>query len=94
MASGDRVGLARPDRTRPWTCFRKPTTAGVPFGWIAADGGCGQYRDVGDGATERSLPYLPAVPSTQPLARVSGAPLVRVHGAKGERLCDWAFANY
>ena len=86
MASGDRVGLARPDRTRPWTCFRKPTTL--------ADGGCGQYRDVRDGATERSLPYLPAVPSTQPLARVPGAPLVLVDGAKGERLCDWAFANY
>jgi len=53
-------------------------TAGVPYGWIAADGGYGQYRVVRDWATARSRKYVLAVPSSQPLARVHAIP-----GAKG-----------
>jgi SRSO17 transposase len=44
--------------------------AGMPFGWIAADGGYGQYRVVRDWCTSRSRRYVVAVPSSQPLARV------------------------
>ena len=46
--------------------------AGVPYGWIAADGGYGQYREVRDWPTERSRRYVMAVPSSQPLAHVHG----------------------
>ncbi len=44
--------------------------SGVPFGWIAADGGYGQYRVVRDWCTAGSHRYVMAVPSSQPLARV------------------------
>lgn len=50
--------------------FAEAADAGVPYGWIAADGGYGQYRQVRDWATERSKRYVMAVPSSQPLARV------------------------
>lgn len=46
--------------------------AGVPFGWVAGDGGYGQYREVRDWATTRSVRYVLAVPSSQPLERVHG----------------------
>lgn len=46
--------------------------AGVPYGWVAADGGYGQYREVRDWATTRSRRYVLAVPSSQPLAHVHG----------------------
>jgi hypothetical protein len=46
--------------------------AGVPFGWVAGDGGYGQYREVRDWATTRSRRYVLAVPSSQPLERVHG----------------------
>ena len=44
--------------------------AKVPFGWVAVDGGYGQYRVVRDWCTTRSHRYVMAVPSSQPLARV------------------------
>jgi SRSO17 transposase len=44
--------------------------AKVPFGWVAVDGGYGQYRVVRDWCTSRSRRYVVAVPSSQPLARV------------------------
>jgi SRSO17 transposase len=44
--------------------------AGVPFGWVAADGGYGQCRVVRDWCTTRSRRYVLAVPSSQSLARV------------------------
>jgi SRSO17 transposase len=50
--------------------FGEADEAGVPFGWIAGDGGYGQYREVRDWPTERSKRYVMAVPSSQPLARV------------------------
>jgi methyl coenzyme M reductase alpha subunit len=43
---------------------------GVPFGWIAADGGNGQYREVRQWATDTYPKYVMAVASSQPLARV------------------------
>jgi SRSO17 transposase len=46
--------------------------AGVPFGWVAGDGGYGQYREVRDWATQRSRRYVMAVPSNQRLAPVRG----------------------
>jgi SRSO17 transposase len=46
--------------------------AGVPFGWVAGDGGYGQYREVRDWATTRSRRYVLAVPSSQQLERVHG----------------------
>ena len=52
--------------------------AKVPYGWVAGDGGYGQYRVVRDWATTRSRKYVLAVPSSQPLARVQAIP-----GAKG-----------
>ena len=50
--------------------FQEAEDAGVPYGWIAADGGYGQYREVRQWATERSKRYVMAVSSSQPLARV------------------------
>lgn len=50
--------------------FAEAEDAGVPYGWIAGDGGYGQYREVRDWPTERSRRYVMAVPSSQPLARV------------------------
>lgn len=50
--------------------FQEAEDAGVPYGWIAADGGYGQYREVRDWPTERSKRYVMAVPSSQPLAGV------------------------
>lgn len=50
--------------------FQEADDAKVPYGWIAADGGYGQYREVRDWATSRSRRYVMAVPSSQPLARV------------------------
>ena len=50
--------------------FAEAEEAGVPYGWIAGDGGYGQYREVRDWPTERSKRYVMAVPSSQPLARV------------------------
>jgi SRSO17 transposase len=44
--------------------------AGVPYRWVAADGGYGQYRVVREWCTTRSRRYVLAVPSSQPLARV------------------------
>lgn len=44
----------------------------MPFGWVAGDGGYGQYREVRDWATGRSRRYVLAVPSSQPLERVHG----------------------
>jgi SRSO17 transposase len=62
--------------------FGEAEDAGVPYGWIAGDGGYGQYREVRDWPTERSKRYVMAVPSSQPLARVHGtgrqAPVTRV----------------
>jgi SRSO17 transposase len=52
--------------------FQEADAAGVPYGWIAGDGGYGQYREVRDWATERSRRYVMAVPSNQRLARVHG----------------------
>ena len=52
--------------------FTEAEAARVPYGWIAADGGYGQYREVRDWPTERSKRYVMAVPSNQPLARVHG----------------------
>ena len=52
--------------------FTEAAEAGVPYGWIAGDGGYGQYREVRDWPTERSKRYVMAVPSSQPLARVHG----------------------
>ena len=46
--------------------------ARMPYGWIAGDGGYGQYRVVRDWATSGSRKYVLAVPSSQPLARVHG----------------------
>jgi SRSO17 transposase len=43
---------------------------GVPYGWIAGDGGYGQYREVRGWPTERSKRYVMAVASSQPLTRV------------------------
>lgn len=43
-----------------------------PFGWVAGDGGLGQYREVRDWATTGSVRYVLAVPSSQPLERVHG----------------------
>ncbi len=53
--------------------FQEAEDAGVPFGWIACDGGYGQYQQVRDWATTRSRRYVMAVPSNQRLARVHGA---------------------
>jgi len=50
--------------------FAEAEAAGVPYGWIAGDGGYGQYREVRDWPTQRSKRYVMAVPSSQPLARV------------------------
>lgn len=50
--------------------FQEAEDAGVPYGWIAGDGGYGQYREVRDWPTERSKRYVMAVPSSQPLAGV------------------------
>jgi SRSO17 transposase len=50
--------------------FQEAQDAGVPYGWIAADGGYGQYREVRDWPTERSRRYVMAVPSSQPLSGV------------------------
>jgi len=50
--------------------FQEAEDAAVPYGWIAGDGGYGQYREVRDWPTERSKRYVMAVPSSQPLARV------------------------
>ena len=50
--------------------FAEAEAAGVPYGWIAGDGGYGQYRQVRDWPTQRSKRYVMAVPSSQPLARV------------------------
>jgi SRSO17 transposase len=62
--------------------FAEADEAGVPYGWIAGDGGYGQYREVRDWPTERSRRYVMAVPSSQPLARMHGtgrqAPVTRV----------------
>jgi SRSO17 transposase len=44
--------------------------AKVPYRWVAADGGYGQYRVVRDWCTSNSRRYVLAVPSSQPLARV------------------------
>jgi SRSO17 transposase len=44
--------------------------AKVPFGWVAVDGGYGQYRVVRDWCTSGSHRYVVAVPSSQSLARV------------------------
>jgi SRSO17 transposase len=52
--------------------FGESEAAGVRYGWIAADGGYGQYREVRDWPTERSKRYVMAVPSSQSLARVHG----------------------
>jgi SRSO17 transposase len=50
--------------------FAEAEDAGVPYGWIAGDGGYGQYREVRDWPTERSKRYVMAVPSSLPLAGV------------------------
>jgi SRSO17 transposase len=50
--------------------FQEAHDGGVGFGWIAADGGYGQYREVRDWATEHSKRYVMAVPSSQALERV------------------------
>jgi len=52
--------------------FTEADEAGVPYGWIAGDGGYGQYREVRDWPTERSRRYVMAVPSSQSLALVHG----------------------
>jgi SRSO17 transposase len=44
--------------------------ARVPYGWIAADGGYGQYRQVRDWPTDHSRRYVMAVPSSLPLTCV------------------------
>lgn len=49
-------------------------TARVPFGWIAMDGGYGQYAQVRNWCTARRLPYIAAVTSTLPLAQISTPP--------------------
>ncbi len=58
--------------------FGEAEDAGVPYAWIAADGGYGQYREVRDWPTTRSRRYVMAVPSSQPLAGVPG-----ISGAEG-----------
>jgi SRSO17 transposase len=50
--------------------FAEAEDVGVPYGWIAGDGGYGQYREVRDWPTQRSKRYVMAVSSSQPLARV------------------------
>jgi SRSO17 transposase len=50
--------------------FAEAEDAGVPYGWIAGDGGYGQYREVRDWPTERGKRYVMAVASSQPLAGV------------------------
>jgi SRSO17 transposase len=52
--------------------FAEADAAGMPYGWIAGDGGYGQYRVVRDWATVGSRKYVLAVPSSQSLARVAG----------------------
>ncbi|HEY6795429.1 MAG TPA: transposase [Kineosporiaceae bacterium] len=44
----------------------------MQYGWIAGDGGYGQYREVRDWPTEHSRRYVMAVPKTLPLQRVHG----------------------
>ena len=44
--------------------------AGMPYGWIAADGGYGQYRQVRDWPTAHARRYVMAVACSQPLAYV------------------------
>lgn len=46
--------------------------AGVPFGWVAMDGGYGQYATVRHALRERGLRYVAAVPSSFPLVHVHG----------------------
>ena len=55
----------------------------MPYGWIAADGGYGQYREVRDWPTERSRRYVMAVPSSQPLAHVHGIGATAEGGRSG-----------
>ncbi len=71
--------------------FQEAEDAGVPYGWIAADGGYGQYREVRDWPTERSKRYVMAVPSTQPLARVHAiaAHSGKRSGRRGRAMTCW-----
>ena len=54
--------------------FEEAEEAGVPYGWIAGDGGYGQYREVRDWPTEHSKPYVMAVPRSQKLDGVHAVP--------------------
>ena len=65
--------------------FGEAEDAGVPYAWIAADGGYGQYREVRDWPTGRSHRYVMAVPSSQALA---GAPGVIGTGQAGVARAD------
>jgi SRSO17 transposase len=47
--------------------------AGVPFGWVAMDGGYGQYDTVRHWCRDRSVPYVMAVPRSLPLLDPAGA---------------------
>lgn len=54
--------------------------AGVPFGWVAMDGGYGQYAQVRNWCANRRLSYVAAVCSTLPLVQISpitGRPPIR-----------------
>jgi SRSO17 transposase len=62
--------------------FGEAQDAGVGFGWIAADGGYGQYREVRDWPTQRSKRYVVAIPSSQPLAGVPA--IAGTHGGPGQ----------
>lgn len=52
--------------------FGEAEDAGARYGWIAGDGGYGQYREVRDWPTAHSRRYVMAVPKTLPLQRVHG----------------------
>jgi len=45
--------------------------AKVPFGWVAMDGGYGQYAQIRNWCAARRLPYIAAVCSTLPLVQIS-----------------------
>ena len=62
--------------------FQEAADAAVPYGWIAADGGYGQYREVRDWPTERSKRYVMAVPSSQSLATVHA--IAGMDGGRGQ----------
>lgn len=48
--------------------------AEVPFGWVAMDGGYGQYAQIRNWCAARRLPYIAAVCSTLPLGQIGASP--------------------